>query len=66
VVLPYQGASTKNRHDNILFREWCCVAPDELEAPGEGCLLKFVPNGVDKVWASLLKEPLKVVYRCPC
>jgi hypothetical protein len=69
----------KNRHDGILFGEWCCVAPVRsfigLGTPGEGfqghedlhhtAVLEFVPDGVGVVWASLLKEPLEVFCRHP-
>jgi hypothetical protein len=77
--LPTRGASLENRHDGVLFGEWCCIVSVgsfvRLGAPGEGfrghealhhaTVLEFVPHGVGVVWASLLKEPLKVVCRCP-
>jgi hypothetical protein len=74
---PFQGGAPKNRHDGILFDEWCYVTPIGyligLGAPGEGpcghealhhsTILWFVPNGVGMVWASLLKKPLEVICR---
>jgi hypothetical protein len=73
-------ASPENHYDGVLFGERCCVAPIRsfvgLGALGEGSRrheaphhvanLEFVPDGVGVVWASLLKEPIKLVYGRPC
>jgi hypothetical protein len=74
------GVSLENHRGGILFEEQCCVTPVRsfiwLGALGEGsqghealhhaAVLEFVPDGVGVVWASLLKEHLKVVCGRPC